>query len=68
MTTLAEKIAAVIVREQAEVDRLQALVDTELAAARQRVVRLQTLATKITPLMETTYRTCRELGMQLDQE
>ncbi len=64
--TLAEKLAAAIVTQQAEVDRLTTASTVDLAAARAKLQSLQQMATRVTPQVEQVITVAKAAGIRLD--
>jgi hypothetical protein len=64
--TLAAKLAAAIVVQQAEVDRLTTATTVDLAAARQKLQTLQQMAGRITPQLEQVITVAKAAGIRLD--
>lgn len=65
-STLASKVAAAIVLQQAEVDRLTAVATVNLPAAQVKLMQLTQLATRVTPAIETMLSTLTAAGIRLD--
>lgn len=64
--TLIDKLTAAIALQQAEVDRLNAVLTVDLPAARQKLTTLQNLLTKATPAVENIFATLHQVGLRLD--
>ncbi len=64
--TLAEKLAAAIVTQQAEVDRLTTASTVDLAAARAKLQALQQMAARVTPQLEQVITVAKAAGIRLD--
>lgn len=66
MATVAEKLTIAIANQQAEVNRLQAIVDTELPAAKAKLQTLKTLLANVTPAFEAAVVKLETNGIKLD--